>query len=459
MTHRNERILAGTIILILAAMAAGVVWWARYEEKQLERDRRYIPREAKITPEVLLLQEFVRIDTSNPAGAAAGARWLAAYLRNHGVAAELIESAPDRLNVYARIRGRNRGEGLLLFNHIDVVPPGEGWSVAPFSGQISLNMMWGRGTLDMKALTICQMLAFVAVARGGRPPAHDLVFLATADEETGSEYGMQWILAHRPDVLEGVRYGITEGGITEMMTERMTYFGIEVGGKQQVVHTLVGDDLEAMREARIALEPYMFPREPERVLPEVRQFFRDLAPTRLSFKPYLEDIDATIARGDFWRLPTSYRDLAHNSLRVTAPARAGDRWSMTVMQANLPDERPEDRIAAIERIVAPYGVRVGEVRQKQGPVPLSPVDTPLFAILRGEAERRYKVQAGQQILYRSATDARFLRPRGIICYGVSPYPVDYFQSISIHAANERIRVDFFMDGVEYLAAVVDAWAQ
>src|SRR5688572_13712959 len=176
MTHRNERILAAIVVLVTAAIATGVVWWARYEKEQLESDQRYIPREAKITPEVLLLQEFVRIDTSNPAGAAAGARWLAAYLRKHGVAAELIESAPDRLNVYARIRGRNRGEGLLLFNHIDVVPPGAGWSVAPFSGHIGLNMLWGRGTLDMKALTICQMLAFVEIARGGRPPAHDLVF-------------------------------------------------------------------------------------------------------------------------------------------------------------------------------------------------------------------------------------------------------------------------------------------
>lgn len=459
MTHRNERIVAAIVVLIAAAIAGGMVWWARYEEEQLERDRRYIPKEAKITPEVLLLQELVRIDTSHPKGAAAGARWIAAYLQKHGVAAELIESAPDRLNVYARIRGKARGEGLLLFNHIDVVPPGPGWKAAPFSGHIGLNMMFGRGTLDMKALTVCQLLVFVDLARSGRPPAHDLVFLATADEETGSEYGMRWLLANRPDVFEGVKYGITEGGVTEMMTERMTYFGIEVGGKQRVVHTVEGSDLESMREARFALEPYMFPREPERVMPEVRRFFRDLAPTRMAFKPMIEDIDRTIARGDFWRLPVTYRDLVQNSLWVTAPVQAGDGWSMTVTHANLPDERPENRIAAIERLVAPYGLRIGEIRHKEGPVPISPDDTPLFAILRAEAERRYKVKAGLQILYRSATDARFLRPRGIICYGVSPYPVDYFQSISIHGADERIRLDFFLDGVGYMDAVVKAWAR
>lgn len=457
--HRNERIVAGIVILIAAAAAAGIVWWAHIEGEQLGRDRRYIPKVAKITPDVLLLQEFVRIDTSSPQGAAAGARWLAEMLRKQGVTPEIIESAPDRLNVYARIRGRDPGQGLLLFNHIDVVPPGEGWQVAPFDGVIALNMMHGRGTLDMKALTICQLMAFLDVARSGRAPAHDLVFLATADEETGSEYGMQWIIAHRPDVLEGVRYGITEGGVTEMMTERMTYFGIEVGGKQQVIFTVEGDDLESMRKARFALEPYMFGREPERVLPVIRRFFRDLAPTRIAFKPFLADIDRAIAQGQFWRLPAPYRDLTQNSLWVTAPARSDRGWSMTITQANLPDEHPDDRIAWVETLVKPYGLRVGEIRRKQGPVPVSPDDTPLFHLLEQEAERRYEVVAGLQILYRSGTDARFLRPLGIVCYGLSPYPVDFFQSTSIHGPNERIRVDYFLDGVEYMRTVVGKWAE
>jgi acetylornithine deacetylase/succinyl-diaminopimelate desuccinylase-like protein len=456
--HRNERIAAAILVLVAGAIVAGIFWWSEWERQQLERDRRYIPRVATITPEILLLQQFVRIDTSQPAGAAAGARWLAAYLRKNGIAAELIESAPDRLNVYARIRGASPGEALLLFNHIDVVPPGGGWAAAPFSGAIGLNMVYGRGTLDMKALTVGQLMAFLQVARSGRPPAHDLVFLATADEETGSRYGMQWLIAHRPDVLEGVKFGITEGGITEMMTQQMTYFGIEVGGKQKVVFTVEGSDPAALREARIALEPYMFPSEPERVLPVVRRFFRDLSPTRIAFKTYLADIDRAIAQGEFWHLPAPYRDLTQNTLWVSAPVRDGDHWSMIVTQANLPDERPEDRIAAIERVVAPYGLRVGRIVESQGPIPVSPDDTALFAILRNEAERRYRVKAGLQVLYRSATDARFLRPRGIICYGLSPYPVDFFQSISIHGANERIQLDYFMDGVDYMKIVVDRWA-
>ena len=70
-----------------------------------------------------------------------------------------------------------------------------------------------------------------------------------------------------------------------------------------------------------------------------------------------------------------------------------------------------------------------------------------------------RVRAGLQVLYRSTSDSRFLRPLGIVCYGLSPYPVDFFQSTSIHAADERIRLDYFLDGVDYMKSVIAEWAR
>jgi acetylornithine deacetylase/succinyl-diaminopimelate desuccinylase-like protein len=456
--HRNERLVALAVILLLAAATAVALWWQKRETAALKQDQGYIPRVEEITPEILLLQEYVRIDTSTPAGAAGGARWLVAQLAKRGVRAEVIASAPDRLNVYARIPGKTPGEGLLLFNHIDVVPPRGKWSVPPFGANIAANMMWGRGTLDMKAMALCQLLAFTAVANSGEKPLHDLVFLATADEETGSEYGMQWLLAHRPDVFAGIRYGITEGGITEMMSERMTYFGIETGSKQFVDLSVEGPDLRSMQQARFALEPYIFPRDPKRVLPAVRQYLRDIAPTRMAYGPALTDIDATIAQGRFWPLPAAYRDLTQDTLWVSAPSRSGERWEMTVKMMNLPDTNPDEQLSWLARTLEPYGLTIGQVRTKEGPVPMSPHDTPLFGQLVAEAKRRYAVQAGLQILYRSTTDSRFLRVRGIVCYGLSPYPVDFYQSSTIHHTDERIRLDGFMQGIQFLTKVTGDWA-
>ena len=401
----------------------------------------------------------MRIDTSTPAGAARGARWLAAELEKRGARAEIIESAPDRLNVYARIPGRKRGNALLLFNHIDVVAPGTGWTVPPFDARIATNMMWGRGTLDMKATALCQLLAFAEVARGDERPMHDLVFLATADEETGSEHGMQWLLAHRPDVFVGVQYAITEGGVTEMLSEQMTYFGIEVTAKQLVELTVEGPSLLSLQEARFALEPAMFPREAQRVLPAVRQYFRDIAPTRMAYRPFLTDIDTTIRRGQFWSLPTTYRDLTQDSLWVSAPTERSGRWQMDVRMVNLPDAIPDQRLDWLKGVIEPHGVRIAEVRVKQGPVPASPSNNAFFALLAEQAREQYGVPAGVQVLYRATTDSRFLRQRGIHAYGVCPFPIDYHQSNTIHQADERIRLDGFMEGVEYVHAVVLEWAR
>lgn len=456
--HRNERIAAGILVAIVMILTLAVWLWQKREAERLRHDLSYIPKTVEITPEIELLADYVRIDTTTPAGVERGARWLATTLSKYGVRSELIESAPGRFNLYARINGRSPGNGLLLFNHIDVVKPGPGWRRPPFDALIAADTMFGRGTLDMKGLAICQLLAFVDVARSAKAPAHDLVFLATADEETGSEFGMQWLIANRPDIFAGIKYGITEGGLTEMVSEKMTYFGIEVGGKQPIELTLEGDDLESMRRARIALEPHMFPREAERVLPAIRRYFSLIAPTRKAYGPYLADIDRTIAEGEFWRLPAPYRDLTQNTLHVEAPKRVGTVWSMNVKLVNLPDETPQARLAWLEKIVSPFGVRIGRVMEKNGPAPLSSDETPLFALLAEEAKKRYSVTAGVQVLYRSTSDARFLRPLGIECYGVSPYPVSYFESMTIHGKDERLRIDHFSEGVKYLRNVVTTWS-
>jgi acetylornithine deacetylase/succinyl-diaminopimelate desuccinylase-like protein len=456
--HRNERIVAAFLILVAAAAAAVTVRWNRRESAALRGDQRYIPRPLKMTPEVTMLQELVRIDSSKPQGVALGARWIAATLERNGIEAEIIESAPSMLNVYARIKGRSPGEGLLLFNHIDVVPPGEGWTVPPFEARMFGDRMVGRGTVDMKALTVCQLASFVDLAKSGRVPAHDLVFLATADEETGSQWGMQWLLAHRPDIFAGVAYGITEGGLTEIMNERMTYFGVEIGGKQVVQLQLEAPTREDLREARIALEPYIFSHHPDRVLPEVRRFFAYLAPTRTAFRPYLADIDATVRNGQFWRLPAAYRDLLQNSITTGGVEKTANGWEMQVTMRNLPDEQPEARIAWLAKTVAPTGARVSQVLVKEGPNVFSSEKTRLFEILIEEARARHGVPAGTQILYRSASDCRFLRPAGITCYGLSPYRVDYYQSLAIHHANESITVGAFQEGVDYMRTVIRTWA-
>ncbi len=135
-------------------------------------DGTYIPKSTEITPEIRLLQDYVRLDTRT-GQETPGALFLRDVLRKNGVEAEIIESAPGRPNVYARIRGRQPGGGLLLLHHIDVVGWNlDGWTHGPFSGDIDQNQLWGRGALDMKSIGIC--------SSGGLPRCRPLAASAGA---------------------------------------------------------------------------------------------------------------------------------------------------------------------------------------------------------------------------------------------------------------------------------------
>lgn len=448
------------LLLAGAAFIAGLQIYNDRSSREVNAQL-WIPKAAVITPEVALLQRYVRIDTSNPPGnELPGAKFLAGLLAKDGIAAEIIESAPGRASVYARIAGRQRGGGLLLLNHIDVVPASkEGWKRPPFAGEIFLNQLYGRGTLDMKGIGLCELLAFAEVARTHRTPEHDIVFLAVADEEAGGGQGIVWLLAHRPDIFEGIGYALNEGGITETTQERITYFGIEIGTKMTVKVQLRAPDRQSMQALRIALEPFISPVDPDRVLPEVREFLHDLAPLRIEQGQYLDDVTRTIAAGKFWLLSSGYRELTQNVIWAAAVESDARGASMRVNLYDLPDENPDARIEWLRGLAARYGVAIEDVIEKSGPAPLSSRHTPMFAIIAAEAGRQYGgARVGTEVLAAWYNDSRHLRARGIEAYGLMPFPTDWYQTQGIHSIDERVRVDWFNSGVALLRRITSRFA-
>src|SRR5207244_8991505 len=138
----------------------------------------------------------------------------------------------------------------------------------------------------------------------------------------------------------GVRYALNEGGITETQQERISYFGIEIGTKMICHVRLRSSSPEALRRARIALETQITPPDPERILPEVKEFFHDIAPLRVEQHALLDDIDHTVAAGKFWLLQFGYKELTQNVLWIGGLERDGHGFAMGVTLFNLPAELP-----------------------------------------------------------------------------------------------------------------------
>jgi acetylornithine deacetylase/succinyl-diaminopimelate desuccinylase-like protein len=450
-------------LALLTAGAALIVALRIYDARAAREmsSQLWIPKQVPITPELALLQEYVRIDTSNPPGnELPGARFLAAVLEKNGVHAEIIESAPRRASVYARIAGRQHGDGLLLLNHIDVVPAAKsGWTRPSFAADVVFNQMYGRGTLDMKGIAICELTAFIELARAHRTPERDIVFLAVADEEAGGKLGTAWLLEHRPDVFSGIRYAINEGGITETIRESISYFGIETGTKMAVRLRLRSPNRQSMQALRIALEPFILRIDADRILPEVREFLHDLAPIRIEQGQYLQDISRTAAAGKLWLLPVGYRELMQNVVWPESVDTDAGGATMKVNLFNLPDENPDARIEWLRGLAVRYGVTIDEILEKSGPAPLTSRHTPMFTLLASEVKRQYAgVRTGTEVLTGWSNDSRYLRVRGIDAYGLMPFPTDWYQTQGIHSVDERLRADWFGSGVDLLRHVASRFA-
>jgi succinyl-diaminopimelate desuccinylase len=104
-------------------------------------------------------------------------------------------------NLFASIGGA--GRHFCFAGHVDVVPPGEGWSRDPFGAEIHDGMLWGRGAADMKT-AIAAMIAAAENFLGQGPPAGALSFLLTCDEEGAAVEGTKPTLAALAG--EGVRF-------------------------------------------------------------------------------------------------------------------------------------------------------------------------------------------------------------------------------------------------------------
>jgi len=152
---------------------------------------------------VALTADLIRFPTINPPGEAYTpcAEYLGRRLAKRGFQVEYIrgEGTPGdtdrypRTNVVARKEGRSPGPTVHFNSHIDVVEPGEDWSLDPFAGIVRDGRVYGRGACDMKgglAASIIAVEAFLAVCPDF-PGAIEIS--GTVDEESGGFGGVAYL--------------------------------------------------------------------------------------------------------------------------------------------------------------------------------------------------------------------------------------------------------------------------
>jgi len=197
---------------------------------------------------VSLLQALVRVPSVNtgvmPTGNETPAcEVLRDKLAADGIAAEIMESAPNRGNLVARWRGSGEAPSLMLMGHVDVVPVEDEsqWTHPPFSAEVADGRVWGRGSADMKSTVAAEAMAMIVLKRAGVALRGDLVLAAGADEEAGGAYGFGWLAEHHPDKIRA-DYAINEGGGRPLRGGSDLTYPIKTGekGRLEVTITVTG---------------------------------------------------------------------------------------------------------------------------------------------------------------------------------------------------------------------------
>lgn len=423
------------------------------------------------------LVAYIRIDTSNPPGRESdGAKFLQQLFVKEGIDAKLVGANPARQGVYARLKSTRPGGGgagaLLLLSHIDVVPAdGVNWTNPPFAGVRSGGYIWGRGALDIKSLTIAQAMALIDLKRRNVTLKRDVVFLAVPDEELGGVHGTGELLEQNPELFEGVKFVLNEGGSAETVVDKVVAWGIEVQQKTPLwlrvtASGMAGhsasppDDGGTLAELVRALSAIEKIETPYRLAPIVAETIEIAKKTRKD--PSARKLAAITDPLDPERLQrelsVGYRNLLRDTITIT---RLDAGTSVNVIPATasaevdirlLPDVSPAHMLAAVRQAIG-QDAEV-EVLLAGEPAPPSPTDTELYRVLTATLQNAERGSAVLPTVGLGATDSRYFRARGITAYGIAPFKVNYYDVDSVHGVDERIRARFFGEGVRVMREVV-----
>ena len=408
-------------------------------------------------PEVQLLQEYVRIDTSHLTGnEIPAAEWLAARLAEVGIEAEIERIPPRYANLWAIVEGEDP-RAIVLHHHIDVDDVHEHeeqfWRYPPFSATLEPPWIYGRGVFDMKSVAVAQLVALQRLVESGEPLRRSVIFLATSSEEIGSELGTRRILAERPELVERFGVVLTEGGVVEATDpDDAKYWGIEFAQKSFGKVEVLSDELEPLVALRRRIRELGRPLAPRLLTPPVEAFLPRYGPTRSlgTYRELLAEPERIVADPEtFLRLTEFQQALFRNEAHALPPApRADGGYAMKVFVHLLPGTDFEET----RRELLPEALFEGfATRVEPPPVPfaMSPPEHPAVETMIEVVEKLHPdTVAGPYFLPWAATDARFFRAAGIPTYGFSPFLIFTTDTQTLHGPNERIALPGYVQGVE-----------
>jgi acetylornithine deacetylase/succinyl-diaminopimelate desuccinylase-like protein len=394
-----------------------------------------------------------------------------------GESFKILESAPNRVNLVARIKGDGSERPVLLSGHVDVVPvERERWSHDPFGGEVIDNVVWGRGALDMKGFLAMYMQIFLNLFRQQAPLKRDVILAAIADEENGFKHGSQFLTEQHRELIDA-EYALTEGGALTVYIGKTKAYPIQVAekgvcflriralgkpGHGSVPHadnavSSLAHVLNKLRQAGhlpIHITP-TFLKMVDAAGAQIQSPLHLL--TKLLHSPIIVNLLVDYLKGD---TRNYLRALVTNTLTPTM-LQAGSKVNVipSVAEAAIdcrlvPGQTPKSVINEIHQIVG-KDIELEAVFSTSGAE--FSTETPLYQLLERRTRQMDPDGLIIPMMMPGATDACQYQKAGIKVYGFTPgiLPAGYPVLQLAHGHDERVPISYFETGLPVLWDVVN----
>jgi acetylornithine deacetylase/succinyl-diaminopimelate desuccinylase-like protein len=391
------------------------------------------------------LSEYVRLDSSHPAGdCSATAAFMAGRLAEAGIESRLYESGvPGRVNLLARLRSDQPvGKPLLLSNHMDVVQAiASDWTFDPYSGEVADGYVYGRGALDMKGMGIMELMTVLLLKRRAVDLKRDVLLLCTCDEEIGSVLGAKRMVDNHFADLDpafmldeggsGLRGFFSQGDVFKVVVGEKRIVRVRLVARAEPGHASQPWDGAATHRLVRAANAILSQQPEDRLCAPVAEMIR-----RLGGEMARREIAAKRATAP----------LLHDTISLTMMS-GGYKINIIPEQAEfsfdcrlLPDTDERAFVSNLQQLVNDPAIEF-EVEWADSAPAMAPYDGELFQALEQSALAHAPSSAAVPSICVGGTDARFFRERGVPAYGLVPglYTADDLKGF--HGIDERLAVD------------------
>ncbi|MDQ6677102.1 MAG: M20/M25/M40 family metallo-hydrolase [Acidobacteriota bacterium] len=436
-----------------------------------------------------LLQQLIRIDTSNPPGNEAK---LAAFLKTKfeplGFQIDLIATPdPAKAHFIARLKGDGTRKPVLLAAHADVVGvEREKWSVDPFAGVIKDGYVMGRGAIDFKGGLAVFAQAVMLLAKNKVHLTRDVIFLSEADEE-GGLYNTSWLAKNHWNKMD-CEFALNEGGwIMKNPDGTVRYVSISTADKSGLSLLLTArgasthSSMPRPDNAIFTLSKAMakiadYDTQPK-LIESTKEFFTTLEktskpPMSVYFHNLVNSQDPALVKQADEAI--SKAPLLHAIMRTTiAPVflNAGFRGNVipgsadaTLNLRTIPGTNTDELISEIKAVINDPRIEVTLAMGKGMPgagayveyqkmtqhLQPSTKDSDLFRALVQQSSIVFPGVPVTTYLFQAGTDAGAWRSRGIPVYGIYPYPISADDLTRMHGNDERVSVQSLQQGTDLI---------